>query len=59
PHLAEQVVIESEETRMRDAWGHQQLREGTYTPGEIDREWTPEMTAEFEVWRQQQTADDP
>lgn len=59
PHLAEQVVIESEETRMRDAWGHQQLREGTYTPGEIDREWTPEMTAEFEVWRKQQAADDP
>ena len=57
PHLAEQVVIESEETRMRDAWGHQQLREGNYTPGEIDREWTPEMTAEFEVWRQRQAAE--
>ena len=51
PHLAEKVVIDSEETRLRDAWGHQQLREGNYTPGEIDREWTPKMKEAFENWR--------
>lgn len=55
PHLAEQVVVESEDTRMRDAWGHKMLREGQYTPGEIDRAWTPEMTAVFEEWRKGQT----
>jgi 4-hydroxy-4-methyl-2-oxoglutarate aldolase len=54
-HLAEQVVIESEDTRLRDAWGHLQLREGTYTPGEVDREWTPEMKADFDSWRVKQS----
>ena len=49
-HLAEEVVVQSEDTRTRDAWGHQMLREGKYTPGEIDREWTPEMEVEFKVW---------
>ena len=57
PHLAEKVVIESEETRMRDAWGHQQLREGNYTPGEIDRDWSPDMIANFEAWRTKQPQD--
>jgi len=57
PHLAEEVVIESENTRLRDAWGHQQLREGNYTPGEIDRDWTPAMTEEFTVWRRQHAED--
>lgn len=54
PHLAEQVVVESEETRMRDAWGHKMLREGKYTPGEVDRQWTPKMDAEFADWRKGQ-----
>jgi len=49
-HLAEEVVVQSEDTRTRDAWGHQMLRKEKYTPGEIDREWTPEMEAEFKVW---------
>lgn len=51
PHLAEQVVEESEETRMRDEWGHMVLRAGRYTPGQVDTEWTDEMKAEFEAWR--------
>jgi regulator of RNase E activity RraA len=51
PHLAEQVVTESEETRLRDEWGHTQLRLGTYTPGEIDRAWTEKMEAEFQTWK--------
>ena len=50
-HLAEQVVVESEDTRQRDEWGHLQLRNGAYTPGEIDRDWTPKMKAEFDDWR--------
>jgi regulator of RNase E activity RraA len=54
-HLAEQVVAESEETRLRDGWGHQQLREGKYTPGEIDRAWTPAMEAEFQEWKKKQS----
>ena len=50
PHLAQMVVEESENTRMRDSWGHQMLREGKYTPGEIDREWAPEMEADYQEW---------
>ncbi len=52
PHLAEQVVIRSEDVRLRDQFGHQRLREGRYTPGEIDRAWSPEIEADFEEWRQ-------
>ncbi len=52
PHLAEQVVIRSEDVRLRDQFGHQRLREGRYTPGEIDRAWSPEIEADFQEWRQ-------
>src|SRR5207249_11441304 len=51
PHLAQQVVERSEQIRLRDSFGHQRLREGKYTPGEIDRGWSPEIEADFEEWR--------
>jgi regulator of RNase E activity RraA len=50
PHLAEKVVDDSEQTRLRDDWGHQMLREGKYTPGQIDSRWTPNMEQEFRQW---------
>ncbi|MBI2506457.1 MAG: RraA family protein [Candidatus Latescibacteria bacterium] len=50
-HLAADVVEKSEGTRLRDYWGKMCLREGRYTPGEIDRAWTEAMTAEFEAWK--------
>lgn len=56
PHLAEQVVESSELTRLRDDWGHQMLREGRYTPGQIDSRWTKEMQEEFHRWAEQQKA---
>jgi regulator of RNase E activity RraA len=49
-HLAQQVVEESEITRLRDQFGHQRLREGKYTPGQIDRGWTPEIEKDFAEW---------
>jgi len=48
--LAQKVVESSEDVRLRDEWGHQMLREGRYTPGQIDTRWTPQMEAEFKVW---------
>ncbi|MCC7263652.1 MAG: RraA family protein [Candidatus Latescibacteria bacterium] len=51
PHLAKDVVEQSESTRLRDYWGKMCLRTGAYTPGEIDRAWTDKMTAEFEEWK--------
>jgi 4-hydroxy-4-methyl-2-oxoglutarate aldolase len=56
PHLAEEVVTKSEDVRLRDEFGHQRLREGKYTPGQIDREWTPEIKADFEQWKKERKA---
>lgn len=54
PHLAQEVVERSEDIRMRDRFGHQRLREGKYTPGEIDRKWSAEIDADFAEWRKTQ-----
>jgi 4-hydroxy-4-methyl-2-oxoglutarate aldolase len=51
PHLAQEVVERSEDIRLRDQFGHQRLREGKYTPGEIDRKWSDEIEADFAEWR--------
>lgn len=50
PQLAEKVVSSSEDVRLRDDWGHEMLRQGRYTPGQVDAKWTPEMETEFEKW---------
>ena len=50
PQLAEQVVQESEHTRLHDLFRHQRLREQKYTGGQIDRDWTPEIEADFTQW---------
>ncbi len=49
-HLAQEVVERSEDVRTRDIFGKQRLREGRYTPGEIDRAWPPEIEADFQEW---------
>ena len=54
PQLAEKVADAAEMTHLRDRWGHMMLREGKYTPGEIDRRWTPAMIREFNAWVAQQ-----
>ena len=35
---------------LRDKFGHQRLREGKYTPGQIDTRWTDEIKADFLKW---------
>ena len=55
PHLAQTVVDRGEEVNLRDRFGHQRLREGKYTPGEIDRQWSEEIDADFAEWRKIQT----
>jgi 4-hydroxy-4-methyl-2-oxoglutarate aldolase len=49
-HLAERVVMESEAIMLRDMFGHQRLREGKYTPGQIDGRWSPEIQNDFRSW---------
>ncbi len=51
PHLAEEVVENSEETRERDNFGKQRISEGVYTPGEVDRKFSEVMEADFKQWR--------
>ncbi|MBZ0258916.1 RraA family protein [bacterium] len=51
PQLAEEVCERSENIRLRDEFGHLRLREGKYTPGEIDTKWTDEINADFEQWK--------
>ena len=50
PQLAEKVVQESERTRLHDIFGHLRLKEQKYTAGQIDRDWTPEIEADFTQW---------
>lgn len=50
PQLAERVVRMSEITRLRDVFGHQRLREGKYTAGQIDTRWTEAIETDFLSW---------
>ena len=49
-HLAQRVVNRAELVMLRDRFGHQRLREGKYTPGQIDSKWTPEIEQDFTHW---------
>jgi regulator of RNase E activity RraA len=51
PHLAEAVVERSENVRLRDYFGQMRIREGVYTPGEVDRKWSEKMDADFDQWQ--------
>jgi 4-hydroxy-4-methyl-2-oxoglutarate aldolase len=48
--LVEELVINSEFIQLRDEFGHQRLREGKYTPGQIDAKWTEEIKNDFLTW---------
>jgi 4-hydroxy-4-methyl-2-oxoglutarate aldolase len=48
--LAEKVVITSEVVRLRDLFGITRLKEGKYTPGQIDNKWSEEIEKDFSKW---------
>jgi 4-hydroxy-4-methyl-2-oxoglutarate aldolase len=50
PHLAEKVVKTSELISLRDTFGKSRLKEGKYTPGQIDAGWNDEIEADFSRW---------
>lgn len=50
PQMAEKVVTDSERTHLRDAFGHQRLKEKKYTAGQIDARWSPEIEADYRNW---------
>jgi len=50
PHLAEKICKNSEFTRLKDEFGFQRLKEGKYTPGQIDGAWSEEAKKDFTNW---------
>ncbi len=49
-HLLEKVVITSEFIGLKDQFGHQRLKEGKYTPGQIDGQWSEAIKNDFLKW---------
>jgi regulator of RNase E activity RraA len=49
-HLAEEVVVRAEFIMLRDMFGHEMLKKGVYTPGQIDGRWSDEIKAAFLEW---------
>jgi len=50
PQLTQRVADDTEMDHLIDEWGHARLREGKYTPGQIDAKWTKQMVEEFNLW---------
>ena len=55
PQYAEEIVVHSERTRLREIFGLQRLREGVYTSAQMDTRWTDEIEADFRQWRLKNT----
>ncbi len=49
-HLAEMVVVRAEKNHVRDIFGFDRLKSGTYTTAQIDRPWTTPMMEDFLQW---------
>ncbi len=47
------VADDTEMAHLVDEWEHSMLREGKYTPGQIDSKWSREMVEEFNQWLKQ------
>ena len=50
PHLAELVCKTAELVQLRDMFGFQRIKEGIYTPGQIDQRWSEDMEKDFSKW---------
>lgn len=49
-HLAEKVILTAEFISLRDTFGIQMLKEGVYSTGEIDNQWTDKIKEAFLKW---------
>ncbi len=49
-HLAKECIESAEFVGLKDEFGHMRLKEGTYTPGEIDMKWSEKIKADFINW---------
>jgi len=50
PQYAQRIVETSEVVRLRDMFGHERLREGKYTAGQIDTRWSDDIERDFSKW---------
>lgn len=48
--FVEELVLNAEFVALRDDFGHQRLKEGKYTPGQIDQQWTDDIKKDFLQW---------
>lgn len=54
-HLVADLVINAEFIQLRDQFAIQRLKEGKYTPGQIDQQWTDEIKKDFLGWIESNT----
>jgi len=50
PQFAEEVCKRSELVRLRDLFGFRRIKEGVYTPGQVDQRWSDTMERDFSKW---------
>src|SRR5699024_5912774 len=58
-HLAEALVRDAEETLLRDLFTKAMVEQGKYTSGQLDKEWTPAIIADFVSWLKKNKGDLP
>jgi len=49
-HLVQKVILSAEFLTLRDKFAIAMLKEGHYTPGEIDNQWTDKIKEVFLLW---------
>ncbi|MCB1120852.1 MAG: RraA family protein [Verrucomicrobiae bacterium] len=49
-HMAEEVILTAEFIAIRDAFGYEMLKSGTYDTGQMDNAWTDEIKEHFLRW---------
>ena len=49
-HLAEKVIVTAEFVILKDKFGISMLKQGRYTPGQIDSQWTDQIKQDFLDW---------
>jgi regulator of RNase E activity RraA len=59
PHMAEDMVINAEKTKVRDIFGFDRLSSGVYTAGQIDTRWSSEIFGDFMEWFKSDSRADP
>jgi tellurite resistance protein len=52
-HMAEQVISTAEFVIRKDQFGFEVVRNGRYTTGQIDSQWTEEIKNAFLKWLEQ------